>query len=276
MDRRRRRPDRNQGAADPPRRVAGGGHRHRRRDQQGVQLGDRVRLERPRGRHLARKRKLRKTAIGARTLDRAERLDDETGHRESGRRTTSEPCELDVAATSDDGAIIAWHNGKSKPLFRIVEAAYLTAGGAAQRTDSAHLRRRVDPCTGRSQQYRRIGDGLARQLGRAPGLLADRGAGIAENSGARSDRRPGARDRWAATISNSPTRWAPTPARSSTTRCPPTAASAQRRPSNRRPRTDLRHSHCHQPGQPIGGGLGPCRRQGANGQDPFYRARRQP
>ncbi len=48
----------------------------------------------------------------------------------AGDATTSEPFELDVAANADDGAIIAWHNGKSKPLFRIVEAAYLTAGGA--------------------------------------------------------------------------------------------------------------------------------------------------
>jgi hypothetical protein len=42
----------------------------------------------------------------------------------------SEPGELDLAATSDSGAILAWHNFVSKPLFRIVEAQYVTAGGA--------------------------------------------------------------------------------------------------------------------------------------------------
>ena len=47
-----------------------------------------------------------------------------------GDATTSEPGELDLATTSDDGAILAWHNFKSKPLFRIVEAKYMTAGSA--------------------------------------------------------------------------------------------------------------------------------------------------
>jgi hypothetical protein len=42
----------------------------------------------------------------------------------------SEPGELDLATTPDSNAILAWHNFKSKPLFRIVEAQYVTGGGA--------------------------------------------------------------------------------------------------------------------------------------------------
>ncbi len=42
----------------------------------------------------------------------------------------SEPGEMDLATTADNGAILAWHNFNSKPLFRIVEAQYVTAGGA--------------------------------------------------------------------------------------------------------------------------------------------------
>src|SRR5262249_50275212 len=43
-----------------------------------------------------------------------------------GDTTTSEPFELDAAATADDGAIVAWHNGKATP-FRKIEAAYVTS-----------------------------------------------------------------------------------------------------------------------------------------------------
>jgi hypothetical protein len=42
---------------------------------------------------------------------------------------SSEPGELDLTATADNGALAAWHNFKSMP-FRIVEAQYVTASGA--------------------------------------------------------------------------------------------------------------------------------------------------
>ncbi|HEY7256766.1 MAG TPA: Ig-like domain-containing protein [Solirubrobacterales bacterium] len=43
--------------------------------------------------------------------------------------STSEPGEMDLATTSGSGAIVAWHNFNSKPLFRIVEAEYVAPGG---------------------------------------------------------------------------------------------------------------------------------------------------
>ena len=57
----------------------------------------------------------------------------------------------------------------------------MTAAGAVSELILPHLRRRFHPRPGRADQRRRVGDGLARQLGRGPGLLAYRGAGVPSN-----------------------------------------------------------------------------------------------